>query len=222
MFARDVMTRKFATIGPDGTVKHAAQLMIRHRVSGLPVVNDEGELEGIVTEGDLIQRVGALRSEHGIGNQDDALKEFIKTNSWRVSDVMTRPVICVEEDDSLASVALLLRNHRIKRIVVTRVDRVVGVISRRDLIKTILAAKPEHVAAGDAALRRSAIARLGFDAELNTQNIKVTVLNRAVLLEGEVNSPAAREAARVAIETIEGVAGVDNQLRVTELRAASR
>ncbi|MBX5450010.1 CBS domain-containing protein [Thermogemmatispora sp.] len=111
---KDVMTTSVVTVREDQTRQQAAALMARHRISGLPVVNEEGMITGLVTEHDVLARQGQL-----------------------VREIMTRSLISVSEETELEDVAQLLVNRRIRRLPVLREGRLVGIISRADLVREV-------------------------------------------------------------------------------------
>lgn len=103
--ARDVMTVDVVSIQPDSSVRHAATTMLARRLSGLPVIDDEGRLVGILTEGDLMRRVelrDALRPTNPWASTDERNTAYVKSHSWRVGDVMTAPVASVGEEAPLS------------------------------------------------------------------------------------------------------------------------
>jgi CBS domain-containing protein/rubredoxin len=114
MKARDIMTAGVISVPEDSTVEDAARLLARHRISGLPVVNGAGALVGLVTEYDLIAKEGHL-----------------------VADIMSRSVISVSPDTDVEEVMHLLANRRIRRVPVIQSDRMVGIVSRSDLVRQI-------------------------------------------------------------------------------------
>ena len=216
----DVMARDVVTLMPGHSIRHAAQIMLDHRVSGVPVVED-GRLVGILTEGDLLRRI-----EFGLpatGNDDWAqatsreglARDYIKSHSWRVGDVMTKPVATVTEDMPLRDAATLMGTRGIKRLAVVRGDRLVGIVSRADLLKIIAAA--EDRARRKAATRQSSIAaeaRLRDAHGMLKSLPTVTVEHGVIHLWGNVGSLAERDAARVATDGINGCAGIENHLTI--------
>ncbi len=114
MHVREIMTSDVISVPENNTIEDAARVLARHRISGLPVVNDAGALVGLVTEYDFISKQGAT-----------------------VADIMSRGVISVTEDTDVEEVAHLLANRRIRRVPVLRGDRLIGIVSRSDLIKQI-------------------------------------------------------------------------------------
>ncbi|PST27135.1 CBS domain-containing protein [Mesorhizobium plurifarium] len=215
MLARDIMSKKVLSISPDHSVSHAARTMLEHGISGLPVCDERDKLAGMLSEGDLLRRTelgsASWRGIAGIGPKPEA---FIKRHSWRVGDVMTQPVVTVDEDVPVDRVAELMAAKGIKRTPVMRGEEMVGIISRSDILRAIAGFVPDVVAAGDEAVRRAVLARLCSDLGLDRATIDVTIENGNVNLWGNVESEALREAARVAAETISGAGGVRNRLRI--------
>jgi hypothetical protein len=183
------------------------------------VVDGDDGLVGILTEGDLLRRV-----EYGLNggrphwietiSPDGAARDFVRSHSWRVGDVMSKPVVTVREDTSLADAAVLMGTRGIKRLPVVRNGQLVGVISRSGLLHIIAAARPERIARGDDALETSCLARLRDAEPLFAERPEVTVIDGVVHLWGQVRSQAERDAARVAVESIEGIAGVEDHLSI--------
>lgn len=219
----DVMTKVVVSVMPGHSIWHAARIMLDRRISGLPVI-DDGRLIGVLTEGDLMRRF-----EFGVGasaspwiqstSPEGAARDYVRTHSWRVSDVMSAPAVAIEETAPIADAARLLSARNIKRLPVLRDGEVVGVVSRADLLRVIAAAAPDKIADNDAAVWTSAEARLREASSLFAQPPEVTVIDRVVHLWGTVRSEAEREAARVAVEGIEGLGGVENHLTVRQSAA---
>ena len=213
MLVKDVMTTALVTSSPDNGVRHAAKLMSDQHVSGIPVVDDDGRLIGIISEGDLIRRTelssGAfsLKTDMGLG-PDERANAFVKRCAWRVSDVMTPNPITIDEDAPLSRVAELMHESGIKRIPVLRADKLVGIVSRADLLQVIYSAKPDDTAAGDEAIRRSILIRLDENTGLEGLDVTVTVAEGIVHFWGKVETSAGRRAARVLAEGVRGVRGV--------------
>ena len=116
--ARDVMTKKLVTLGPDTTAEEAIEILLKHKISGAPVVDADGTLAGIVSEYQLLAVI-----------YDDGFK------SQPVEDLMTKEVLTVDEETSLIKIANLFIVHRIRRLPVLREGELVGQISRRDIIR---------------------------------------------------------------------------------------
>jgi CBS domain-containing protein len=219
MKVADVMTRSVVTVMPGHSIRHAAQIMLDNRVSGLPVVDGDGKVVGVLTEGDLLRRAefgltGAHPHWIEATSPEGVARDYVKSHSWRVGDVMSTPAVCVDEETPLADVAVLFGTPSIKRSPVLQDGRLVGVVSRADLLRLIAASEIETIADGDEALRISALARLR-DAAMFAVTPDVTVVDGVVHLRGEVRSQAERDAARVAVEGVQGVNGVEDHLTVS-------
>jgi CBS domain-containing protein len=141
MQAQDVMTTRVATIGPGASVREAARLMHERNVSALPVVNEKGRVVGIVSEGDLVRRRELSTETEGswwlLTLAQGSARDYLKTHGNTVRDVMTRPVIGVRRSASLKQIARLLARYRIKRVPVLDAGRLVGIVSRADLVRQL-------------------------------------------------------------------------------------
>lgn len=216
--AKDVMTKDVACISPDTSVRHAAEIMLARRVSGLPVIDNEGRLAGIVTEGDLMRRA-ELRSPQWSGSGSNAAFEdtndaYVQSHSWRVGDLMTAEVVSVPETALLSEIATLFDRFHIKRVPVMCGASVVGIVSRSDLLQAIVSAPLDGTAAGDTAIRLSILSRLREDVCLAGPIPHVEVAGGVVHLRGSVRSRAAHDAVRVIVEGVRGVIGIEDDLEV--------
>ncbi|NRP74512.1 Inosine-5'-monophosphate dehydrogenase [Ensifer psoraleae] len=213
MLVKDVMTTKVIRLSPDNSVRQAAKLMFEHHVSGIPVVDDEGNLLGVISEGDLIRRT-ELCSEASVLvadmalEADDRANAFVRRCSWRVGDVMTANPVTIEEDAPVKQVARLMQERGIKRIPVMRGGELVGIVSRADLLQAIFSARQDETAAGDEAIRRSILVRLGENTGLEGMDVTVMVTEGIVHFWGKVETAACRRAARIVAESVHGVRGV--------------
>ena len=140
MQAKEVMTTKVISVFANETVLKAAQLMLENRISGLPVVDVTGKLVGVVTEGDFLRRseIGTQRQRSKwlqfLIEPGRLAAEYVRASGNRVHEVMTPNPLTVGENDSLETVIALMERHRIKRLPVLRDGRMVGIISRADLM----------------------------------------------------------------------------------------
>jgi CBS-domain-containing membrane protein len=187
--------------------------MFDNNVSGVPVVDDEGHVLGIITEGDLMRRTElcsgatAPQSDTGLA-ADDIAAAYVKRCSWRVGDAMTADPVTIDEDASVARVARILQERGIKRVPVTRNGELVGIVSRRDLLQAILSAPQDDMPASDDAIRRSVVVRLGENTGLEGLDVTVAVSDGIVHLWGNVETAGCRRAARLLAENLRGVRGV--------------
>jgi len=221
MNVADLMTRNVITAGLGTSVRHAADLMLAHRVSGLPVVDDDGQLVGLVTEGDLLRRaeLGFADIVHpwqSAVSQAGLARDFVKRHSWRVADVMASPVTTIAETASISEAAQVMDTRGIKRLPVVRERMLVGIISRADLLHCIADERPDPIARGDEAIRISVAARLTeAAATLGGVLPKVTVRDGIVHLWGALASLACRDVARVIVETVPGTRGFEDHTRIS-------
>lgn len=219
MKARDIMTTAVVTVCPGHHVRHAARIMLERSVNGLPVVGDDGNLVGIVTEGDLLPRSvfdtdSPPASGHPPTGGRQKARDYVRAHSWKVGDLMTTEVITVEDGSPVGRIAALMDEHRIKRLPVMRQGSLAGIVSRADMLPTAAAARSERPMHGDEAIRRAILSRLDDVAEFEGARPDVAVSDGIVHLRGEVASQSARRAACVVAEGVPGVAGVADQLRV--------
>jgi CBS domain-containing protein len=157
MRVEEIMTRDVITVGPETSIHGAARLMVDHAVSGLPVVDDSGALVGMLSEGDLILRQKPRARESWwrlfFADGERLAREYQKAVGTTVAEVMTRPVISVSPDLPIESAAAVLDRHRIRRVPVVSEGRLLGILSRGDLIKGLSQAPaPAPVAPSDARL----------------------------------------------------------------------
>jgi CBS domain-containing protein len=122
--------------------------------------------------------------------------------------VMTKQIICVDERASLSSIAAILEEKRIKRVPVVQEGKMVGIVSRADLLHAIAAAKLDDTAPGDTAIRRAVQTRIGENTGVPESMVSVTVTDGVVHLWGIVGSPAERRAAEIAADSVRGVSAV--------------
>jgi len=158
MRAGDIMRREVRTVGPDATVEEVAAILAEAEYSGLPVVDEEDRVIGIVTEADLLARAKRLNLPKffpflgGVIYLEDPRRfeeELRKATAARVRDVMTAEVVTVTEDTPLEDVATLLVERGINRVPVVRDGRLVGIITRDDILRAVyLNARLEDVPPG--------------------------------------------------------------------------
>jgi CBS domain-containing protein len=220
MKAHDVMVSPAITVKSRSSVKDVAKLLLEHRISAVPVVDDDGRLVGIVSEGDLLHRTEAGTERHRpwwlqalVGNETLA-DEFVKSHSRRVSDVMTKDVITARPDTPLHEIAALLEKKMIKRVpIVDQKGHLLGIVSRANLIQALANERLEpDVQASDAAIRDALLNELKNQEWAHTQLLNVTVTEGVVSLWGMTDSGTEQTALRVAAEAIPGVRAVNDNL----------
>lgn len=221
MQARDVMTTSVATVAPDSTVAEIAKTLLERRISAVPVVAAGGELVGIVSEGDLMRRPETGTERHPgwwlqfLTLPDNDARRFIKTHGRHARDVMTRAVVTAAEDDSLEKIASMLEKGHIKRVPIMRDGRLVGVVSRADLLRGVAVCKPAPVPDQDDRSIHEAVKKaIREHTGLDDLFIGATVTGGVVYLWGGVEEPVHKDAARVAAENIPGVRAVEDHIKV--------
>ncbi len=218
MIASDIMNRSVRIIGPLDDVRAAARIMAESGVSALPVVDQADRVVGIVSEGDLLRRVEMRTTKRRswwlelFASPEALTREYIKSHSVKVSDVMSSPVISVAETTSVADVASILEKHGIKRVTVLKNGTLVGIISRADVLRAFSQLVPSSRSdTSDHAIRNTFLQRFNAQSWTPSIGITVSVCRGRVVLEGPVASQEQRQALTVMAETIPGVAEVDNQ-----------
>jgi CBS domain-containing protein len=220
MKAMDVMTRTIISVGPNATVLQAARLMLQHHISGLPVINEAGQLVGILSEGDFLrrrethterQRPRWLEFLMGPGRIAD---DYTHSHGTKVSEVMTAEVRTVVEDASLEEVVELMERHRIKRVPVVRGREVVGIISRANIMHGMVSLARGTPPAGldDAKIRELLVAEMKREQWAPSGTANVVVRNGVVDLWGVIVDERQREALKVAAENTPGVKTVKDHL----------
>ncbi len=221
MHAKDIMTTTVATVGPEARVEEIADLLLQRRISAVPVVGAEGELLGIVSEGDLMQRAESGTERHHswwlslLASAEEQARDYIKSHSHLARDVMTRSVVTVDEDTPIGEVARLLEQHRIKRVPVLDDGKIVGIISRANLLHGLAAQKdrpPLAASADDRTIREMILKTLMTESWASHGSIKVIVSDGKVELWGFVGSEQERHAIKVGVESVPGVREVEDHL----------
>jgi CBS domain-containing protein len=199
-----------------------AALLLERHISAVPVIDDDRRILGIVSEGDLMRRGETERRPSwwlaAFSNAEELAREFTKTRGIRAKDVMTREVLTVTEETPIATIAELLEKRRIKRVPVVRDGRIVGIVSRADLLRALAVQdiKPMvPVTQDDRVIRDQLLAVLKREPWADTHLLNILVSDGVVHLWGLVGSDAEQKALRVAAETIPGVRGVEDHLSLS-------
>jgi CBS domain-containing protein len=220
MKAADIMTPKVLSVSPDASILEAMQLMLLNRVSGLPVIDQHGSLVGIVTEGDFLRRAETgtekerptwLEIFMGPGRLAD---EYAHTHGRRVVEVMTPDPFTITEDTPLEDVVDSMERLRIKRVPVVRDGRVVGIVSRADLLHALASAVRTLAATSrtDADVRQHILSVLADLAWVPKSFVNVEVHDGVVELRGSILDERERQALRVIAENAPGVKAVKDHL----------
>jgi CBS domain-containing protein len=228
----DVMTTGVITVDPDTSVQAVAKPLSERGISGVPVVDAADRLVGIVSEGDLLHRVetaterrtGRRRSWwlDTIASNQELARNYVKSHGRTAKDVMTREVISVTETTDLAEVAMLLETKRIKRVPVLRDGRLVGIVSRANLVRALAVTKSDpavDAATDDRTIRAKLLAELMGQEWFKTQDwfkiwaADVIVRDRVVHFWLAANqTEEERRALRVAAENVAGVRRVEEHI----------
>lgn len=220
MDAADIMTPDVITVHPDTPLQQVIALMLENRISGVPVV-DGDSLVGIISEGDLLRRVELgtqPRHSHlleALSGADALASEYARTHGRKAAEVMTVDVVTVEDTTPIAVIARVLETHHIKRVPVLRAGKLVGIVSRANLLRA-LATRLQEV---PPPLPNDRRIRMTLFNELmrhkwgsRVAQLDVTVQDGVVNLWGLVSSEEQRMAVRVTAENIPGVTRVEDHL----------
>jgi CBS-domain-containing membrane protein len=220
MKASDIMTRTVISAEPDASVVQAVRLMLQHRISGLPVVDASGTLVGVLSEGDLLRRqeTGTQKQrprwvEFLMGSGRLA-NEYVHTSGRKVHEIMTREVRTIVEGTPVEDIVQLMERHRIKRLPVLRGDRVVGIVTRANLVHALvsLAIEAKPSAVKDSVIREQLQAELDRQSWAPVALVNIVVRNGVVQLWGSITDEAQRQALIVAAENTPGVTKVEDHL----------
>ena len=221
MRAKDIMTTNLVTVGPEATVADVAKLLLDRHISGVPVVDADQRILGILSEGDLLRRVeNDTAARHSwwlaklLSGRDKAA-DYVKAHGRKVSEIMTRNVLTIGEDATLSEIAQVLEQNRIKRVPVVEAGKLVGIVSRANLVQAI--ASSDQQSRGDASvddgrIREELTRELTKEAGLTKGQINVIVENGKVQMWGLVNTQGEKAAAQVAAENVPGVTSIENHL----------
>jgi CBS domain-containing protein len=228
MKAADVMVSTVITVPPEASVQDVANVLMTNRISAVPVVTAGGDLVGIISEGDLIRRV-ETDTDHRrswwielLLGRGPLAAEYVKSHSRKVSDLMSRDVITASPDTPLRDVAGLLEKNGIKRVPIVADGKLVGIVSRANLVQALAVQKKPVEAqppADDLAIREAVMARLDGKLWTKFAPVNVIVRNGIVDIWGIVDSETVRQAIRVAVEETPGVRGVNDNLSVQRVAA---
>jgi CBS domain-containing protein len=214
------MTADVETVAPETEVTEIARRLLARNISAMPVVDSEGRVIGIVSEGDLMRR-----SENETERQpswwirvfaepEDRARDYIKSHGMCAQDIMTRKVISVSEGATLADIAETLERHHIKRVTVMREGKLVGIVSRANLLRGLVSVGAKTAASQSDRDLRAAIEKAASRAGLNVEHVSVVVADGVATVWGMVESDAERTALGVAAEQVPGVSRVENNINI--------
>ena len=216
----DVMTRQVISVERNAPIQHAIRLMLQHRISGLPVVDSDGKLVGIVTEGDFLRRAETGTQKRRPRWLDFLMgpgrlaSEYVQAHSRNVQDVMTTEVRTVGERTSLEEAVRKMEKYGVKRLPVVEGEMLVGIISRANLLRAlaIFAHEISPSKADDAAIREAFFKELLQQPWAPRTSINPVVRDGVVELWGNIFDEREREALRVMAQNLPGVKNVRDHL----------
>ena len=232
MRARDIMVTDVITVGPEASVRDVAKILLAKRISAVPVVDEQGHLVGIISEGDLIRRAELGTNHHrswwlelfsGM-NKEALATRFLKSHGRKVKDVMTaKNLITAKPTTPIRDIAVSLEKNRIKRVPIVAKGQVVGIVSRANIIQALAGSReaPAQTMTGDATIRKKVMKQIKAEKWSKGSLMNATVQSGRGHLWGVVDSEAEKQAARAAAELVEGVKKVENGVVVLPVVAGS-
>jgi CBS domain-containing protein len=222
MKASEVMTSRVISIEPDATIVQAIKLMLKNHVSGLPVVDRMGKLVGMITEGDFLHRreIGTEIERNAwlvaFFGPDQSAQDYVRGHGVKVAELMTRPPITVDEDTSLDQVVHSMERHRIKRVPVLRKHKVVGIISRANLLRALLSIhrSAPKTSRNDQEIRERIVADIEKQDWAYGSDIMVLVRDGIVDLCGTLSDSSQRGALKALVSEKSGVRKLYDHLQL--------
>ncbi|MCP5082080.1 MAG: CBS domain-containing protein [Alphaproteobacteria bacterium] len=211
------MASPVVTTTADAAITDIADLMLKHKVSALPVLDADGQVIGIVSEGDLIQRdeIGTLPHRSwwlsALGTKAQLADEFIKSHGATASAVMTANVLTVSADTPLQEIAEILERKKVKRLPILEDGKLVGIVSRANLLQALAiqrGAAQDAPSPEDRDLRQRFLDTLKGEPWANSAHLNVIAKQGVLYLWGQVRSQKEREALVLAAKETPGVKDV--------------
>jgi CBS domain-containing protein len=224
MQVSEIMTSAPVSVTPEATIAEAARLMLQHRISGLPVTDAKGVVVGVVTEGDLLRRAETGTERHRarwlefLVGPGRLASDYIDANARKVGEVMTSEVLVATPQDELADIVQLMEKRHIKRVPIVDKGKLVGIVSRADLVRALVHRLTEEAASNaggamtDDEIRERIVKIVDREPWGPRFSIEVVVKSGVVNLYGTVTDDRERTALKVAAETIPGVKAVRDHL----------
>ena len=221
MKVRDVMTPNVVSVAADMPVPEIAKLMLDRRISAVPVIDAKQHVVGVISEGDLIRRpeLGTDKPRSRwlrfFMSDEDRAHDYVKTHGLHAREVMSQPVVSVSPQATLTDVVDLMTTRRIKRVMVLEHGKLVGVVTRSDLLRTLHAREAlptEGVPQDDASVRARILKTIDEQGWAASAIINVQVTDGTAYLWGVVDSDEQRKAIMVAVEGVPGVRAIEDHL----------
>lgn len=225
MRARNIMSTALVTVERSTPVRDVIRLLLERHISGVPVVAD-GQVIGIISEGDLILRERAYRQRGGMAflaqqvfeDHEKLAVEYRKAHGLVAEDVMTEPVVTVLPGTPVEEIAHLMTERHIKRVPVVENGRLVGIVTRGDVLRAAyerlvaLGEEQRNQPRSDAAIVEALLEALRGEPWAEVGLIHPSCVDGVMTLAGEVESEAERDAVEIAARGIAGVQAVKNRL----------
>ncbi|WP_419899829.1 CBS domain-containing protein [Roseomonas sp. USHLN139] len=211
--ARELMTPDVVTVPPETPVMAIAQLLADRGISAVPVLGADGRLRGIVTEADLIRRLAGGHGEMGLLRQlftdmDQLANRYAAAHGATAAEIMTVELVTVTPETPAGTIAELLEEKKIRRVVVVEEGRLCGVVSRADLLRALVAPPLERGDYSDERLRRAVQAAIKREPWAETFFTLIEVKDGVVELHGFSRSAAVQRGLKVLVSEIPGVKDV--------------
>lgn len=205
MLVKDFMTKPVIAVKPDTSAHVIASILAEQNISGIPVIDANDRLLGIISEGDLLRRAGEARNAtekwwlKSMTDPDATARDFVKAHGQRAADIMSRAVVSIAEDSPIADAAQVMSINGVKRLPVLKNGTVVGMLTRRDIVRALAEAEGTGRPAnrGNAAVQKTIIDRMRKEKWLDSSYVTVVVNEQAIELRGVVASSDQRKAAEV-------------------------
>lgn len=208
MHIQELMSRKVVTVSPETSLKEVAALLAERGISGVPVCDADGEVVGVVSEQDILWKELGLRTGHGLLERifDRAYGEDARITASTAGETMTSPAITITPDAYVVRAAKLMVDHRINRLPVVSDGKLVGIVTRADLVRAFTRSDHE--------IERE----IKDDVLLHTlwidpTSVSVLVVNGNVAVMGEAENRTDAELIEEHIRRVPGVASVRSKLR---------
>lgn len=205
MRARELMSTPVVTVPPEAGLKEVAERMIAHRVSGVPVVDHSGRLAGIISESDLVSKLEYEEKGRGLVGLLDHLAHAVgadrKLHARTAAELMTSGIVTAAPDAPVRELIHLMASHGVNRIPIVESDRVIGIVTRADILRTLV--RP------DRAITEDVRWRLLHDLWIDTTGLDISTCDGVVTISGEVGTRSEAELVKRWTAATEGVVGIE-------------
>jgi len=208
---RDVITRSVLSVGPGTPLKDVARLLIEHGISGLPVVDQAGRVMGVISEGDLLVKEQSREAFHHrplariFGESEETRQLLAKADARTAGDAMTSPAITIDAARSVNAAAAVMVERRVNRLPVTEDDRLVGIVTRADVVRTFVRTDEELAEL----IRRDVLLRSLWE---DPAAFSVSVINGVATIRGRVERRSSAAIIERMVEMQPGIVGVTAEI----------